>query len=284
MILFKQITALQEQLLVARAQGKRIGFVPTMGALHEGHLSLLRLSKSENDITVCSVFVNPTQFNDPKDFEKYPVTAEADILLLEKAGIDILFMPSVSEMYPDGTTGHHHYDLGQLENLLDGAYRPGHFQGVCQVVHRLLNIVQPAIFYLGQKDYQQCMVLKRMVELENIPVAIGIGPTLREKDGLALSSRNMRLSPEAREKATALFKALNYIKENISKNSIQELQQEANSFILRSGFDKVDYIDVCDQRTLLPVTEVNSNSQLVILTAAFIEGVRLIDNMEIQGL
>jgi pantoate--beta-alanine ligase len=281
MILFKQIEALQASLSKAREQGKSIGFVPTMGALHQGHLSLLQLSREQNDLTVCSIFVNPTQFNDPKDFEKYPVTIGPDTFLLEQTGVDILFLPAVAEMYPQGTQSQHHYDLGALENLLDGAYRPGHFQGVCQVVHRLLSIVQPRIFYLGRKDYQQCLVLKRMVEQEKIPAQIAIGPTLREKDGLAMSSRNVRLSPEAREKATAIFKALSYVKENIKNKAIPDLQLEATAFLLRNGFDKVDYIQIADAETLLPVTEVIPGKKLIVLAAAFIEGVRLIDNIEI---
>lgn len=279
MIVFKQITALQAALSEAREQGKTIGFVPTMGALHQGHLSLLQLSGQQNQLTVCSIFVNPTQFNDPKDFEKYPVTVGADIFLLEQAGVNVLFLPSVSEIYPNGTQSQNSYDLGYLENLLDGAYRPGHFQGVCQVVHRLLTIVQPQTFYLGQKDYQQCLVLKRMVQLENLPSRIAIGPTLREKDGLAMSSRNTRLSPEAREKATAIFKSLSYIRENIKNKAISDLQTEAIAFLLRNGFDKVDYIAIADAETLLPATEATQDKKLVVLAAAFIEGVRLIDNM-----
>ncbi|RXK86684.1 pantoate--beta-alanine ligase [Filimonas effusa] len=280
MILFKQVADLQAALSTARHEGKTIGFVPTMGALHEGHLSLLELARHQYDITVCSIFVNPTQFNDPKDFEKYPVTTDADIRLLEQAGINMLFLPGVSEIYPSGTTPGHHYDLGELEGLLDGAYRPGHFQGVCQVVHRLLDIVQPNALFLGQKDYQQCLVLKRMVQLENIPVEIIMAPTRREKDGLALSSRNMRLSPEAREKATALYKALQYFGENITVKSIQELRLESSAFLLRNDFEKVDYIEVADAGSLLPVEEITPGLKLVLLTAAFIEGVRLIDNLE----
>lgn len=280
MILFKQITDLQAALSVARSEGKKVGFVPTMGALHEGHLSLLKLAQRQYDVSVCSIFVNPTQFNDPKDFEKYPVTTDADIRLLEEAGISILFLPGVSEIYPSGTASAHHYDLGALEGLLDGAYRPGHFQGVCQVVHRLLDIVKPDALFLGQKDYQQCLVLKRMVALEHLPVEIKVAPTQRERDGLALSSRNMRLSPEAREKATALYKALHYCEENITVKSIQDLRFEATAFLVRNGFDKVDYIEVADANTLLPVTEAKAGQKLVILTAAFIEEVRLIDNLE----
>ena len=146
-------------------KGKTIGFVPTMGALHAGHISLIKASKNENPITVCSIFVNPTQFNDPKDFEKYPVTIEKDIDMLKEAGCDVLFLPSVEEMYPEGIVTENHYDLGYLETILEGKFRPGHFQGVCMVMQRLLKIVSRIDLYLGQKDYQQCMVIKRLIEL-----------------------------------------------------------------------------------------------------------------------
>src|SRR5262245_46576859 len=205
MILFKKAGDLSNWLETQRKNNLQIGFVPTMGALHPGHLSLIGSSKEENEITLSSIFVNPTQFNDPKDFEKYPVTPEKDIYLLESIGCDILFVPDILEIYPHGTTAVNHYDLGYLDTVLEGKYRPGHFQVVCQVVHRLLDIVKPDSLYLGQKDYQQCMVIKRLAELTNSQVKIIICPTLREEDGLAMSSRNLRLSPEYRKKAAKIF-------------------------------------------------------------------------------
>src|SRR5258708_33913479 len=165
MILFKRAGDLSGWLQGQRSQGKSIGFVPTMGALHAGHISLIDISKKSMGLTVCSIFVNPTQFNDPKDFQKYPITIEKDIYLLEKAGTDVLFLPEVGDLYPGGTANLEKYELGRLENLLEGKDRPGHFQGVCQVMRRLLDIVAPDDLFMGQKDYQQCMVVRRLLEL-----------------------------------------------------------------------------------------------------------------------
>jgi pantoate--beta-alanine ligase len=282
MILFKQVKPLKKYIAGLKNQGKTIGFIPTMGALHKGHLSLIRESRQQCSVTVCSIFVNPTQFNDPKDFEKYPVTIENDILLLEQGGADILFLPSVAEMYPDGLTSPVHYELGYLENILEGFYRPGHFQGVCQVVHRLLDVVEPGTLFLGRKDYQQCMVIKKLIELYNIPTMLQIGNTLREADGLAMSSRNLRLLPEDRKKATAIYGALNYIKTEMYAKSIEELKQLATHIIMEAGFSKIDYVEIGDAGTLLPVNQANSGTKLVALVAAFLNNVRLIDNMIIN--
>ena len=205
-----------------RKQGKKYGFVPTMGALHAGHISLINDSKKASDLTVCSIFVNPTQFNDPKDFEKYPITIEKDIAMLEAAGCDILFLPEVAEMYPGGTSTSIHYELGYLETILEGHYRPGHFQGVCMIVHRLLDIVKPDNLYIGQKDYQQSMVIKKLIELTGMKelVDLNISPTLREAGGLAMSSRNMRLTEQERVKATAIYKTLHLIKEQLKTGEL----------------------------------------------------------------
>jgi pantoate--beta-alanine ligase len=249
-----------------------------MGALHEGHLSLIKASKEKTDITVCSIFVNPTQFNDPSDFEKYPKTIENDILLLERNKTDILFLPSVEEIYPRNFHKKH-YDLGYLETLLEGKYRPGHFQGVCQVVHRLLDIIKPEELFLGQKDYQQCLVIKRLIELENLQVHEIIVPTVREDTGLAMSSRNLRLSPAAKEKAIAVYTVLKEIKNDFGKQDIKTLKQKASEKILASGFDKVDYVEVADAETLSPISNYNNTTKAVALAAAHIDGIRLIDNV-----
>jgi pantoate--beta-alanine ligase len=282
MIIFKEIGALQKHLAKERQKGSSIGFVPTMGALHHGHLSLIRSSKSQSNVTVCSIFVNPTQFNDAKDFEKYPVTTSTDIQLLINEETDILFLPSVDEMYPAGLISAQHYNLGYLETILEGAHRPGHFQGVCQVVHRLLDIVDPDKLFLGQKDYQQCMVLKKLVEIISAKTDIVICETVREKNGLAMSSRNLRLSGEQKQQATAIHAALLNIKENITKKTFGELQENAASVLVQSGFNKVDYIAIADANTLQlqsPAFKYNGSTPLVALAAAFIGEVRLIDNM-----
>jgi len=279
MIIFKHAQSLAKHILTLHEKGQTIGFVPTMGALHNGHLSLINQSRTTCSSTVCSIFINPTQFNDPKDFEKYPVTIENDILLLERAGTDILFLPSVAEIYPAGLTSPIHYELGYLENILEGFYRPGHFQGVCQVVHTLLKIVVPDYIFLGQKDYQQCMVIQKLISLFSLPVILKPGDTLREADGLAMSSRNLRLSPASRQKAVAVYQALNYIKMHIKTTDIQQLKQDAIQIIEQAGFNKIDYVEICDAATLLPVEEAGNGKPLVVLAAAFLDGVRLIDNI-----
>jgi pantoate--beta-alanine ligase len=278
MIIFKKVSPLQNKLQQLKNSNKKIGFVPTMGALHNGHLSLIKQSKINDAATICSIFVNPTQFNDKKDFEKYPITLENDIYLLEKENTDVLFMPAVDEIYPEGLQTNFHYDLGYLETILEGFYRPGHFQGVCRVMHKLLNIVQPDDLFMGQKDYQQCMVIKKLIELYNIPTRLHLVPTQREENGLAMSSRNMRLSTEANQNASAIFKALSFIKNNISLLSIEELKEKATTIILDTGFEKIDYIEICDADTLMPLNK-SQQTKMVALIAAFIEGIRLIDNM-----
>jgi pantoate--beta-alanine ligase len=279
MLLLKKSADLRDYLDTKEREGHQPGFVPTMGALHKGHISLIESSVKDNSITVCSVFVNPTQFNDPKDFEKYPVTIGKDIYMLESAGCDVLFLPSVDEIYPDNKTMQTHYDLGYLETILEGKYRPGHFQGVCMVMQRLLGIVRPGNLYLGQKDYQQCMVIKKLIDLiGQKEIKVNICPTLRETDGLAMSSRNMRLNKEEREKAPAIYRCLQYIKENLEKGSLEELKTIARTKLAEQNF-KVDYIEIADASSLQPVNKWDGKQKLVALAAAFLNEVRLIDNI-----
>jgi pantoate--beta-alanine ligase len=278
MILFKKAADINTWLLKSKEAGIKIRFVPTMGALHEGHISLIYTSKEADAITVCSIFVNPAQFNDAKDFYNYPSTIEKDIDALEKAGCDVLFLPSVSEMYPAGIVNSKTYDLGYLETVLEGKYRPGHFQGVCLVVHRLLNIIPTNDLYLGQKDYQQCMVIKKLVELENINTTIHICPTRREISGLAMSSRNMRLTDEAKKHAPKIFETLSYLKNNIRPGDLTELKQTAVDNLTDAGF-KVDYVEIADAGNLEIIAEWDGAKKLVAVAAAFLGEVRLIDNM-----
>lgn len=280
MIIFKKQKDLQNHLNHCRQKDQVIGFVPTMGALHDGHLSLIKTSKLENQLTVCSIFVNPAQFNDLKDFEKYPVTIEQDIYRLETTGCDILFFPPVEEMYPEGKMEKKNYDLGYLETILEGQYRPGHFQGVCRVVEKLLSIVQPNILYLGQKDYQQCLVIKKLIESMGLDrsLQVKICPIFREKDGLAMSSRNMRLNNEERARATALYETLIFLKQNLNKGSLDDIKKEANSLLKQKGF-KVDYIEIINPETLRPINEWDSRTHIIGLVAASLNDVRLIDNM-----
>jgi pantoate--beta-alanine ligase len=279
MIIFKKKRDLQTWLTQQKALGKSIGFAPTMGALHDGHLYLLKTSKKENDITVTSIFVNPTQFNDPKDFAKYPITLENDIRLLEEAGCDVLFLPAIEEIYPPNEPKDDQYDLGYLETVLEGKFRPGHFQGVCQVMYRLLSIVEPHNLYMGQKDYQQCMVIKRLIQLAHFSCKLHICPTLREKDGLAMSSRNLRLSPEQKEKALAIYNTLIDLKDKFKQQSFSSLKEKAAEQLLHAGFAKIDYVELANADNLSLLNEWDNKTPVVALIAAFMGEIRLIDNM-----
>jgi pantoate--beta-alanine ligase len=247
-----------------------------MGALHQGHISLIEKSKSENDITICSIFINPTQFNNPNDFEKYPITIESDIEQLELNGCDILFMPSIDDIYPENFQKSN-FELGYLDTILEGKHRAGHFQGVCMVVKRLLEIVHCDILYLGQKDYQQCMVIKKMVLDLKIPVQIKISPTIREENGLAMSSRNKRLNEGEKESAMAIFEVLCFLKENIFERKIDDLKEKSIEKLTAKGFD-VDYIEITD-KILRRIKTAEKKETIVALIAATIGEVRLIDNM-----
>lgn len=259
----------------------RVAFVPTMGALHEGHLALVAAAREMTPVVVTSIFVNPTQFNDPSDFARYPKSLEQDILMLEAAGTDLLFLPEVSTMYPQGTDQLPVYPLGRLEQLLEGHYRPGHFQGVCQVVHRLLDMVQPGLLVMGQKDYQQCMVVRQLIQHTGLAVQIQIQPTIRENDGLAMSSRNRRLSPQQRQQAVVLFSTLQYLARNARRLPLPTLEAEAAQQLLDAGFGTVDYATIADAHTLEPVSDPAPDQPLVALAAAWLGEVRLIDNLPV---
>ena len=278
MVILKYVADVASQLNKLISANSSIGFVPTMGALHKGHLSLLEKCKENCDITICSIFINPTQFNNAEDFKKYPVTLENDIYLLEKNDCDILFLPEVSEMYPEGIVSKKHFDLGYLENILEGKFRPGHFQGVCQVVERLLKIVAPTHLFLGQKDYQQCMVIKKLLKIENLNIELIICKTLREKSGLAMSSRNLRLNEEQREQAADIYKTLMDLKQKIKPGSISHLKKEAKEYLSNKNI-KPDYVEIAEAGNLKAIEEWDGTTELVALVAAFIGDVRLIDNI-----
>ena len=279
MILYKQSADLQAHLQKMLSAKPSIGFVPTMGALHEGHISLLKKSKQIADITVCSIFINPTQFNNQQDYKKYPETIERDIYLLETNGCDILFFPDVNEIYPGGNFKQTPFNLGYLENILEGKYRPGHFQGVCQVVTRLLKIVNPTYLVAGQKDYQQCMVLKRLLHLINSAAELIVCHICREKDGLAMSSRNLRLNEDERIQAPAIYEVLLFIQQHIKPGNLKYLKKIAVNFLEKRNF-KVDYIEIANTGNLLTVDEWNGTDELIILAAAYINDIRLIDNLK----
>ena len=269
---------LQQYLSAARANGNSIGLVPTMGALHAGHLSLIKQAQQQCDIVVCSIFVNPTQFNDPADLEKYPRPIAEDIKKLEAINCDILFEPAVNEIY-DGNE-HWHLNIGPLEGLLEGAHRPGHYQGVTQVVNKFFNLVKPNLAFFGQKDYQQYLIINQMVKLLSLPVELVMCPIQREDDGLAMSSRNIHLSVADRQHALILSQTLNWVKTNFDPNNISSLQQLAEQAIAGETGVEPGYFEIADGDTLLPANE--NSKTIVVLVAAKVGSTRLIDNMIIS--
>ena len=249
MKVFQTIVDLQNELFVVRKEGKKIGLVPTMGALHEGHASLVERSVKENDVTVVSVFLNPTQFNDKGDLERYPRTLDADCKLLESVGADYVFAPSVSEMYPTPDT--RHFEYPPVSTVMEGAKRPGHFNGVCQVVSRLFYITRPDSAYFGEKDWQQIAVIKAMVKSLGIRVKIVECPIIREKDGLAMSSRNTLLAPDERAIAPKIYETL---KESVSyakTHTLKETHEKVVSDINAVDGLEVEYFSIVDGNTLL---------------------------------
>ncbi|MCZ2100480.1 MAG: pantoate--beta-alanine ligase [Chitinophagales bacterium] len=265
-----------------KLQGLKVGFIPTMGALHEGHLKLIKTAKRENDVTVVSIFVNPTQFNDKKDLEKYPRTLAQDQQQLAAVGTDILFAPEVEDIYPSGTEVGADIYLGGLDAVMEGTHRPGHFNGVAQVVKRLLDIVQPDQLYMGQKDFQQFTIINYMLKSLQIPVKLRICPIVREKNGLAMSSRNVRLSAEAREQAKVIFNTLKSVKQKSKTMAPEQLTAYAMKRLNKPPFTP-EYFDIVDGDTLNPVVNMDQHSYVVACTAVWVEGVRLIDNMILKG-
>ncbi|MCF3107967.1 pantoate--beta-alanine ligase [Niabella sp. CC-SYL272] len=282
MRLFKKRRDIQGFITDLHDKKQKIGFVPTMGALHAGHISLVQAARQQSDFTVCSIFVNPTQFNDPKDLEKYPRTIEKDLKLLEQQGCDAVFYPGVEEVYPSGTSSPPHYDLGRLEYILEGKYRPGHFQGVADVVSRLFYTIDPDHVFFGQKDLQQCKVIERLIAMnpDFSRIRMHTVPTLREPDGLAMSSRNTRLSPEALKKAPAIYQTLNYLKQQLAPGDLTTLLETARQRLITGSF-RPDYISIAHTHTLEECTYWDGHTPVTGLIAAFLGPVRLIDNMEL---
>lgn len=278
MIIFKKAKDLIKYLQKQKTIKGPIGFVPTMGALHEGHLSLIEESKKKAGTTIVSVFVNPTQFNNKEDLEKYPRSVSKDVLLLEEKSCDILFLPDEKEIYPDEQSKRKHFDLGYLENILEGKFRPGHFQGVCLVVERLLNMVNPDFIFLGQKDFQQCLVIERLISILNKKIEVVVCPTLRESGGLAMSSRNLRLNDEERNRASQLQTALAFIKNKIGSVNFSTLKNETIEKLEHNGF-KIEYLELARQKNLEVLAECRPKENAVILIAAYLGNVRLIDNV-----
>ncbi len=277
MIIFKQGKDLKNYLQKQHLASNSIGFVPTMGALHQGHVSLLKRCNEMSNISVCSIFVNPTQFNNPEDLKKYPSSVSNDILLLEENGCKVLFLPDEKEIYPDGKSKQKHFALGYLETILEGKFRPGHFQGVSLVMEKLLSIVNPDFLFLGQKDFQQCLVIKKLVTLLDKNIKIVICPILREPGGLAMSSRNLRLTPSNRKLAAQLHQTLLTIENKPDNHNFLQLKEQAINDLESKGF-KVEYLELARQNDLEIVRDFEAGESLIILIAAFLGDVRLIDN------
>jgi pantoate--beta-alanine ligase len=282
MLIYKTVKGLQNKINSLKSQGKTIGFAPTMGALHSGHISLIEKSNSECDITVCSIFVNPTQFNDPKDLEKYPRTEKKDAAMLRNAGCHILFLPPVKEVYPKNAVVKNTVDFGAMANVMEGAFRPGHFDGMAQVVNRLLQIVQPNRLYMGQKDFQQFSIVQEMLRQLKPDNQLVMCETMRETDGLAMSSRNVRLSPALRAKAPLIYQILSAVKNKMATEAAEEVKTWAMQQLSQTDF-RPEYFDVVDGRTLQPIENSASSDYIVACVATWLGEVRLIDNMILKA-
>jgi len=277
MFLFETVKDLQSHLTRIRQKSNLIGFVPTMGALHKGHLSLIQQSKSYSDCTVASIFVNPTQFNDADDLAKYPRTIASDMNMLKSVQNDVLFLPSVAEVYPDEIDTSLSLDFGKLDKVMEGYFRPGHFDGMAQVVKRLLDIVQPDHLYMGQKDFQQLTIVRDMIRQLELPVKLVMCPIIREADGLAMSSRNRRLTKENRENAVILSKTLQMASDSMDKMSPAAITAKAMDDLGVSGF-KPEYFEIADGFTLQPIERFEDAEFIVACTAVWAGDIRLIDN------
>ncbi len=272
------IKDLQTELSELKAQGKKVGLVPTMGALHAGHASLVKRSVNENDVTVVSVFVNPTQFNDKNDLVKYPRTLDADCKLLESCGATFVFAPSVEEIYPEPDT--RQFSYAPLDTVMEGAFRPGHFNGVCQIVSKLFDIVKPHCAYFGEKDFQQLAIIREMVRQMKFDLKIVGCPIVREEDGLALSSRNARLSAEERENALNISQTLFKSRTFATTHSVSETQKMVEDAIAAAPGLRLEYFEIVDGNTLQKVGDWNDTSYVVGCITVFCGEVRLIDNIK----
>jgi len=276
---YSTIPEIKAFLNTQKMQNLTVGFVPTMGALHQGHISLIERAKKENDLCVCSIFVNPIQFNNPDDFNRYPVRTEKDITMLIAAGCDVLFNPDKAEMYPAPVNSK--YNFGELEKVMEGAYRPGHFNGVAIVVKRLFEIIEPDNAYFGEKDYQQLQIIKSLVKKEKIPVNIVPCPIIRDVDGLALSSRNALLPAHERAVAPKIAAILNECSSLARHMSVSEVKSYVQSKIMAISEFKLDYFEIAEAATLQPVCVWNESDHIRAFIAVYLDKVRLIDNVRI---
>ncbi|MGV4460701.1 pantoate--beta-alanine ligase [Ornithobacterium rhinotracheale] len=263
-----------------RKQNKSIGFVPTMGALHAGHLSLIKQCKTDNDVCVASVFVNPTQFNNPEDLEKYPRHPEKDAELLESVNCDAVFFPTVEDIYPEGEKSES-FDFNGLENQMEGKFRPGHFDGVGTIVNKFFEIIQPNRAYFGEKDFQQLRIIQTMVEKKGHHIEIVPMPIFREDDGLAMSSRNQRLSPEFRDASPKIYEILKKVNSLKNEFSPQEVKQRIEELFAQTDLE-LEYFVICDEETLHEISTWNDSKNIRAFVAAYAGDIRLIDNLKID--
>lgn len=279
MIICQSSADLTAHLSPIQAAGSAVGFVPTMGALHQGHISLLNCAKKTTHFSVVSIFVNPTQFNDPEDFEKYPRNVEHDLQRLEAAGCDLVFLPSYEDIYPQGPV-EKAYDLGGLDLVMEGPMRPGHFNGVAMVVHRLFQLVHPSDAFFGEKDFQQLAIIKFLVRSLQLNVTIHGCPILREANGLAMSSRNERLTPEQRENAAAIYASLQIAREHLQDfTSAKEIKEFVVNKINENPYLEVEYFDLIEANTLQEINRMDEAIEPVGCVAVYAGSVRLIDNI-----
>ena len=278
--ILKNRQELSDYILKIKENGQKIGFAPTMGALHEGHLSLYEKARKENDIVISSIFVNPTQFNNPEDLEKYPRTIEKDIELLQQTqNVDAVYIPQIEDIYSNSLE-RKNYDFEGLENEMEGKFRPGHFDGVGTVVEELFRQVQPNNAYFGEKDFQQLMIIKKLVEKLSLPINIIGIPIYREKNGLAMSSRNMRLTSEQRESAKIIFETLVKVKDLFHQQTLDEIHQFVENTFNNSDFE-LEYFIIANEKTLREISEIKSNETYRAFIVVVIDGVRLIDNIQL---
>lgn len=280
MIVIKKTEELKNQLLELKSVSKSVGFVPTMGALHQGHISLIEQSVKENQLTVVSIFVNPTQFNNPEDLINYPRTEEEDLNLLKKAGTDIVFLPTIETIYPNGEISEE-FDFNDLENQMEGKFRPGHFNGVGTVVKRFFEIIQPDRAYFGEKDFQQLQIISQMVKSLQLPVKIIPAAIKREKDGLAMSSRNRRLSEEMRKEAPKIYEVLLQSKSYLENHSPDETVEFVKAQFKNSSLE-LEYFEIADEITLKSVKSIQKGQKVRGFIAAFADDIRLIDNLRLN--
>lgn len=281
MLIIKESRELNSFLSLFEITGLKVAFVPTMGALHQGHLALIRKANQSGGLVVCSIFVNPTQFNKPEDLEKYPVQTEGDINLLKANGCDVVFLPEKEEIYPNGTDYDLPFDPGYLDDIMEGKFRPGHFKGVAQVVYRLLELVQPHEIIMGEKDFQQVAVIRKMIADMELGVELVTCRTVREKDGLAMSSRNLLLQADYREKATVIYQSMVECRENLKSMKASQAKKMAIEKIESAGL-KPEYFELVDPISLLSISDEQTKGPVQACVAAWAGNVRLIDNMPVR--